>query len=204
LAGWGLWVLVPVVVGLLAGLGAAGGSFIAREEARARSTPSPAMSRSPSVRLSPARQVTLRLPESLLNRAKTTDKGLLKTAEQAAKAQRAAEANAQVVLATYYGTQARKNLMFVLVVQKQINDVPAVASRVYVDMEKQQPGLDLTAVDPGGLGGEAACGDASVTGTMVTFCVWVDSGSYGFVEFFGARVNPVQFVRARAQIELLN
>jgi hypothetical protein len=197
--GW-LWAGVPVVVLLLSCFGAAGGSFVARQEfAAASPSPSPAAVRSPS----PAPTVVIRLPDTLLGRAKATQKALVQSAEQAVAAQRTAESTAESVQAAYYGNANRQNLIFVLAVQARSADPRQTYARVVEAMEQQQKGLTLTEIDPGPLGGQAGCGEAPVSGSPVTFCVWVDAGSYGFVEFFGVHVGPqrAQFVRARSQIE---
>jgi hypothetical protein len=194
-----LWAAVPIVVLLLSCVGAAGGSFIARQEVAAIPSASPAAVRSAS----PSPTIVVRLPNTLLGRAKATDRALVKSAGNAVAAQRTADSGAQSVQAAYYGSAARRNLMFVLVVQAKSAEPRLTYVRVVMAMEQQQKGLDLTDVDPGPLGGQAACGEAPVSGTPVTFCLWVDAGSYGFVEFFGVHVGPqrTQFLKARAQIE---
>jgi hypothetical protein len=200
--GW-LWAAIPVSVLVLSCVGASCGSLIARQEVRTGASPSPAALRSASP--SPPPTIVVRLPDSLLGRAKTTDRSLLRSAEQAAAAQQKAQTAAQTVMATYYGSLARKNLVFVLAVQARSSDPDLVYTRVVAAMERQQKGLDLTDVDPGTLGGRAACGEAPVSGSPVTFCLWVDSGSYGFVEFFHVHVGPqrAEFIEARGQIETL-
>jgi hypothetical protein len=202
-----LWAGMAVAALLLACFGASCGSFVARQEAAARqqsaarspTTPAPAAVRSASPR--PAYGV--RLPASLLGRAKASQKALVHSAEQAVAAQRAAETGAQSVEAAYYGSVNRKNLIFVLAVQAPSADPGQTYDRIVDALQQQQKGLRLAGLDPGTLGGQAGCGEAPVSGSPVTFCVWVDAGSYGFVEFFGVHVGPqrAQFLKARTQIE---
>jgi hypothetical protein len=198
--GW-LWAAIPVSVLVLSCFGASCGSLIARQQVAASASPSPAAVR--SVSPSPQPNILLRLPSALLGRAKTADKSLLRSAEQAVTAQQNAETDAQAVMATYYGSPARQNLIFVLAVQARSSDPGSVFTRVVAAMEQQQKGLHLTEIDPGPLGGQAACGEAPVSGRPVTFCLWVDAGSYGFVEFFGVHVGPQRapFIKARGQLE---
>lgn len=200
--GW-LWAGVPVAVLLLSCFGAAGGSFLAREEVRtATPSPSPAAVRSAS----PQPTYVVRLPNTLLGRAKAKERALVQSAEQAVAAQRKSDSGAQVVDAAYYGSVNRSNLLFVLAVQAASADPPQTYERVVAALEEQQSGLDVDSLDPGPLGGQAGCGEAPVSGRPVTFCVWVDSGSYGFVEFFGVHVGPqrAQFIKARGQIESIS
>jgi hypothetical protein len=196
-----LWAGIPVAVSLLACYGGTVGSYLARQEAAAApsSSPSPAVVRSAS----PAPTYVVRLPAALLGRAKAKEKALVQSAEQAVAAQRTAESGAKSVQAAYYGSVNRQNLVFVLAVEARSADPRATYERVVAAMEQQQKGLELTAIDPGTLGGQAGCGEAPVSGSPVTFCVWVDAGSYGFVEFFGVHVGPqrTQFLKARTQIE---
>lgn len=198
-----LWFAIPAVVLLLVCIGASTGSWIAQQEVAARSSPFPPISPSTSP---PAPTFVVRLPDALLGRARTTDPALLRSAEQAVAAQQSAESSAQAVLSTYYGSLNRRNLVFVLVVQAHSSDPQSTYARLVDAMEQQQSGLDLIDIDPGTLGGQASCGEAPVSGGPVTFCVWVDAGSYGFVEFFGVHVGPQrsQFLRARSQIETIS
>lgn len=194
-----LWAAIPAAVLLLSCVGAAGGSFLARQEIAASAPPSPTVVRSSS----PQPAIAVRLPATLLGRAKAKERPLVQSAEQAVAAQRDADSNAQSAQAAYYGSVNRKNLMFVLTVQARSDDPQSTYNRVVGAMEQQQDGLDLAEMDPGTLGGQAGCGEAPVSGSPVTFCVWVDSGSYGFVEFFGVHAGPqrAQFLKARSQIE---
>lgn len=196
-----LWAGIPVAVLLLACCGASFGSFVARQEAAARPSPSPSPAAVRSA--SPPPTYGVRLPATLLGRAKAKEKALVQSADQAVAAQRTAESGAQSVQAAYYGSVNRQNLIFVLAVQATSADPQQTYDRVVAAMEQQQKGLQLADIDPGTLGGQAGCGEAPVSGSPVTFCVWVDAGSYGFVEFFGVHVGPQRalFVKARTQIE---
>ncbi|NUT33014.1 MAG: hypothetical protein HOV79_08065 [Hamadaea sp.] len=204
-----LWIALPLIVVLLSCLGAAGGVLLAKRDAREAApggvgvTASPAASASPSAR---ATTVVVRLPATLLGRAKTKDTTLLKSAEQAVKAQRSAESGTpQQILSTYYGSFAKKNLLFVLVVQGKVVDPEHLFATVKAALEAQRKGLKLADIEAGPLGGYAACGDSTVSGGQVASCLWVDAGSYAFIEFFGAKAAAVttQFVQARGQIEKL-
>ncbi|NUR72254.1 MAG: hypothetical protein HOU81_15685 [Hamadaea sp.] len=205
-----LWIGLPLVVVLLSCLGAGAGALLARRDARSGEptgldvTTTPSSSTSPSARST--RSVVIRLPKTLLGRAKTTDKTLLDSAEKAAATQRAAEATTSQVLATYYGTFAKKNLVFVLAVQGDVVDPDHLFATVTAALESQRKGLKLVEIAPGPLGGRAACGDSTVSGGTVAECVWVDSGSYAFVEFFGVKATTVkdQFALARGQLETAN
>ncbi|NUO61892.1 MAG: hypothetical protein HOV71_22140 [Hamadaea sp.] len=202
-----LWIGLPLVVVLLSCLGAAAGALLARRDARSGDptaldvTTTPSGSASPSARS--ARSVVVRLPKTLLGRAKTTDKTLLESAEKAAATQRAAEAATSQVVSTYYGSFAKKNVVFVLAVQGVVVDPDHLFTTVTSALESQRKGLTLTEVAPGPLGGRAACGDSTVSGGAVASCVWVDSGSYAFIEFFGMKAAALkdQFVKARGQLE---
>lgn len=203
-----LWIVLPLIVVLLSCLGAAGGVYLARRDARSAApsgvevTVTPSASGSPSP--SSTTTVVVRLPAALLGRAKTKDATLLKSAEQAVKAQRSAQSDAsQQVLATYYGSFAKKNLLFVMTVQGKVVDPAHLFETVKAALEAQRKGLKLAQVEPGPLGGYAACGDSVVSGGQVASCLWVDSGSYAFIEFFGAKAAAVKthFVQARGQLE---
>lgn len=201
------WVVLPLVVVLLSCLGAAAGILLARQDARPGGTSALDVTATPSGSASPstrsARTSVVRLPKTLLGLAKTTDKTLLASAEKAAKTQRASEAATSQVLATYYGSFAKKNLVFVLAVQGEVVDADHLFETVTAALETQRKGLKLVEIAPGPLGGRAACGDSTVSGGTIAECVWVDSGSYAFVEFFGAKAAAVQdkFVKARGQLE---
>jgi hypothetical protein len=202
-----LWIVLPLVVVLLACLGAAGGILLARRDARSGAPTALETAASPSASASPsaasARSVVVRLPRTLLGRAKTTDKALLTSADKAARTQRAAESATSQVVSTYYGSFAKKNLVFVLAVQGTVVDPDHLFETVTTALESQREGLKLAQVAPGPLGGRAACGDSKVSGGVVASCFWVDSGSYAFVEFFGVKTSSVkdQFVQARGQLE---
>lgn len=202
-----LWIVLPLIVVMLSCVGAAGGVYLARRDARsAQPTPlqttlAPSGSASPSA---PSAQViVVRLPRTLLGRARTTDKALLQSAATAVSTQRSAESGTTEVVATYYGSFARKNLIFVLGVQGKVVDPEHLYATVTAALESQRKGLKLTAVEPGPLGGMAACGDSIVAKSTVASCVWVDAGSYAFVEFFGVKAASVrsQFIQARGQLE---
>jgi len=202
-----LWIVLPLVVGLLSCLGAVAGVFLARRDARSGDPTALDPTATPSTSASPSavseRSVAVRLPKTLLGRAKTTDKTLLESAEKAAATQRAAESATTQVVSTYYGTFAKKNLVFVLAVQGKIVDPDHLFATVTAALESQRKGLTLTEISPGPLGGQAACGDSTVSGGTVASCVWVDSGSYAFVEFFGVKAASAkdQFIQARGQLE---
>ena len=199
-----LWAAIPAAVLLLSCFGATAGSFIARQEAATQPSPSPAAARSATP--SPPPTIVVRLPAALLGRAKSTDRTLVRSAEQAATSQRTADIAAQSVVAAYYGSIAKKNLVFVLAVQARSPDPRLTYEHLVAALEQQQKGLDLTEIDAGPLGGSAACGEAPVSGRPVTFCLWADRGSYAFVEFFGVHIGPqpAQLPRARAQIEAVS
>jgi hypothetical protein len=202
-----LWIVLPLIVTLLSCVGAAGGAYLARRDTRSAgsapvaTTPAPSGSASPSA--ASAQATVVSLPKALLGRARTTDRTLLASAEKAARAQRSAEAGTTQVVAAYYGSFARKNLVFVLAVQGKVVDPEELYATVTAALESQRKGLKLAPVEPGPLGGRAACGDSVVSGGSVASCVWVDSGSYAFVEFFGVKAAAVkaQFVQARGQLE---
>jgi hypothetical protein len=146
--GW-LFAGVPVAVLLLSCFGAAGGSFVARQEIAAASpSPSPAAVRSAS----PQPTIVVRLPNTLLGRAKAKEKALVQSAEQAVTAQRTAEIGAESVQAAYYGGVNRSNLLFVLAVQAKSSDPEQTYGRVVAALEEQQSGLKVAALDPGPLG----------------------------------------------------
>jgi hypothetical protein len=199
----GVWLALAASAAILAFVGAAGGSFVARHQADPR--PSPSAATSPSASPSPSPAIVVRLPATLLGRAKTTDHTLVKAAQKAVAAQQNATSGAETVQAAYYGTSARRNLMFVLAVKAQSADPSVTYERVVAGMQAQQKGLKLIEISPGTLGGRAACGEAPVSGSPVTFCLWADNVSYAFVEFFGAHAAPQRapFLRARTQIETI-
>ncbi|WP_027342931.1 hypothetical protein [Hamadaea tsunoensis] len=202
--GPGRWLALGAVVLVLVCGGLTGGSLIARQQAAGEdrpAIPSVVISDRPGS-ASPVAAYALALPAKLINRSLSTDKSLRKLADQAAAERRAQSPNAEVI-AGYYGSFVHKNLLFVLAVRTPTGEPAAVLAQIRAGMQTRQPGLVLATVAPGPLGGVASCGDSTSDGNAMAVCVWVDAGSYGFLQFFGATAKNVgdQFRTARGQLE---
>ncbi|MFC7245580.1 hypothetical protein ACFQO7_24165 [Catellatospora aurea] len=145
--------------------------------------------------------VTVRSPETLGGRAKTTD------VEWAQEGARAALADgAKAAFYETYGTALDENAVMVFVAAGPIGSPERAVANLLLSVRKQRyTVMDFSEIDPGPLGGVAQCGRVSGEGGRTAMCVWADHGSNGIIEWYFSSLDEArtEFVSVRAELEFL-
>lgn len=102
-----------------------------------------------------------------------------------------------------YGDIAKQDMVMVIAGSRVTVNVDDGYKEFTDGMTTGIAGLKLSPVDPGPLGGKAACGDANEADMKLGVCVWVDKGSFGMVTMYwgDAAKLGAEFVDIRAAVE---
>ena len=142
-------------------------------------------------------------PETLNNRAQTTDASLKQAAEQAATELKSKAPSATSVVSAFYGSPDKQDLAL-LVALSSINANPQSELDAAIDGINGSLKLtDVHTIDAGPLGGVAKCGDATSSGVKLGVCAWADRGSVGtFYSYFASAADTEkEFGKVREAVE---
>jgi hypothetical protein len=104
----------------------------------------------------------------------------------------------------FYGDMTEQKLLAIVALTAPIADPTALLSNALTSLGDSgvvvaQP----EPVDPGPLGGQATCGNATASGVELAVCGWADNGSLGLVMFHFTQLDEAKdrFLRIRAEVE---
>jgi hypothetical protein len=132
----------------------------------------------PELGLGDRTPVRLTTPDTLAGRPKITDGELQKLANELVTTMKRNVPEATSTVAAFYGDPAKKNMVMVAGASGRVSDPAGQLDRAMREMAAGGLAVrDPTAAEPGPLGGEARCGDATSDGVPMGVCVWSDRGS---------------------------
>ncbi|GIG00260.1 hypothetical protein Cci01nite_53530 [Catellatospora citrea] len=143
--------------------------------------------------------VTVRPPDTLGGRAKTTDDTWARPGVDEAFADGATA----VVLETY-GTTLDENAVMAFAAAGAIRSPERAVTNLLLSVRKRgYTVMDFSQADPGPLGGVARCGRVSGKNGETAMCVWADYGSNGIIEWYFSSLDEArtEFPSLRAEIE---
>ncbi|MFF5179275.1 hypothetical protein ACFY2Q_14745 [Micromonospora sp. NPDC000316] len=116
---------------------------------------------------------------------------------------RPAALNETSAVGAYYGDPVKKEFLVVAAVSGPLSDPRKELDAAVNRLSDKLNMTNMTAVEPGPLGGEARCGDGRGEGVPLAACFWADRGSMGVVVMYYRSAEQVaaEFVGMRGQIE---
>ncbi|MGC4805552.1 DUF3824 domain-containing protein [Micromonospora sp. DT233] len=142
-------------------------------------------------------------PSTLAGRPQIDDPELKKLADDMITELRSKVQNETGTVGAFYGDIAKRDMVMVVAASGVMADPKKELDDAIAGLKTELAVTEVSAVEPGPLGGEARCGSGKVAGTPVGACVWADRGSIGMVVMYfktGAEVQA-DFVAMRGQIE---
>jgi hypothetical protein len=205
----GLWIglgIAAVLVLCLGGVGVGAIVFIAnRSDTGSNTAAAPATSKADPTR-APKPAATLVLPESIGPRQKNTDSRLNDSLDTAKHQVSTFTGGNSEVIAGFYGTAEKKNLMMVYA----LTVPPEAGLSSHFDLMLTTmvtatggKGGEPQTVDPGSLGGQAKCTDIDIKGVPVALCAWNDDATMGFIFWYFTTLEKAkaEFASVRELIE---
>ncbi|MDM4718097.1 hypothetical protein QTQ03_00245 [Micromonospora sp. WMMA1363] len=143
-------------------------------------------------------------PETLAGRPKVTDPSLQDISRQLEAELNKTLPNATSTVGAFYGDPAKQDLVMVAAASGLNPDPAKTIDETITGTRQSDVAIgEMSAVDPGPLGGEAKCGDAKAADVPIGVCIWSDKGSLGMIMIYfktGADVQR-ELVTMRDQIE---
>jgi hypothetical protein len=179
----------------LTGCGAAGRPDAASNAASASPSSAASPTPAPSEPAGPA--TTVVTPQTLVGRAKATEKNTLDLYESAFRGFTSQGKKASGA----YGAIAQRDVAMFIAFD---GDNPDAEEMLDVAAQTWFKGTALHKIAPGPLGGAARCASAVRGRTRLTQCVWASRTTFGLAYFFfvDQATAEKQFLQARAQIEV--
>ncbi|MGW4500249.1 hypothetical protein ACWENR_16745 [Micromonospora sp. NPDC004336] len=143
-------------------------------------------------------------PDTLAGRPRATDPALQVGAQQLEAELNRSLPDASSTVGAFYGTPAKKDLVMVAAASGLNPDPARTLETTIRGARTSEVRLgEMSAVDPGPLGGEAKCGDAKAENVPLGVCVWSDRGSVGMIVIYyktGTQAHA-ELATMRGQIE---
>ncbi|GAB3846755.1 hypothetical protein GCM10029963_27060 [Micromonospora andamanensis] len=142
-------------------------------------------------------------PDTLAGRPKITDPELQQAADDMVRNIEATVSNETSAVGAFYGDPADRDLIMIAGASGLMSDPKQELDAAVQGLSAELDLTNMTAVDPGPLGGEARCGDGGSDGVPLGICTWADRGSVGLiVMFFSSRADAqAEFVTIRSQVQ---
>ncbi|MFI2667202.1 hypothetical protein [Micromonospora carbonacea] len=142
-------------------------------------------------------------PATLAGRKQVTDPELTKLSDELVADMKSTVQNETSTAGAFYGDAAKQDLVMIAAASGVLADPKKELDDAIAGLKTQLTVQEMTATEPGPLGGEARCGDGKTAGMPLGVCVWADRGSLGMIVVFfkSAKQAEAEFVTMRGQIE---
>jgi len=143
-------------------------------------------------------------PETLVGRPKISNPDLKGVIDEALTSMKQDVPGAKDVVGGFYGDPEKEDLVMVVAVSGLIADPSKELDKAIKGADATLKVADVKEVDPGPLGGEAKCGNATARELKVAVCFWADNGSMGMVAIYFAQADDktaAEFVTIRGEVE---
>ncbi|MFC8848356.1 MULTISPECIES: hypothetical protein [unclassified Micromonospora] len=142
-------------------------------------------------------------PATLAGRKRITDPELTKLSDEMVADMKATVENETSTVGAFYGNVAKQDIVMIIAASGVLADPTKELDDAAAGLKTELGVKEMTAAEPGPLGGEARCGDGKTEGMPLGVCVWADRGSVGVIVVFfeSAKQAKAELVTMRSQIE---